>query len=101
VVERIAASPGFQKSARLRELLLYVTEQTLQGRASQLTEYEIGHAIFGKPADYSPLDDSSVRVHARQLRLRLHEYFDSIGRSEPLMVEIPKGIPGYGYFRVG
>lgn len=91
VAERIAASPGFQKSARLRELLLYITEQTLLGRASQLTEHEIGHAIFGKPVDYSPLDDSSVRVHARQLRLRLHEYFDSVGRSEPLVVEIPKG----------
>jgi hypothetical protein len=91
VVERIAASPGLQKSARLRELLLYITEQTLQGRASQLTEHEIGHAVFGKPVDYSPLEDSSVRVHARQLRLRLHEYFDSIGRSEPLVVEIPKG----------
>jgi hypothetical protein len=91
VVQRIAASPGFQKSARLRELLLYITEQTLHGRSSQLTEHEIGHAIFGKPADYSPLDDSSVRVHARQLRLRLHEYFDSIGRSEPMVVEIPKG----------
>jgi hypothetical protein len=91
VVERIAASPGFQKSARLRELLLYLTEETLQGRASQLTEHEIGHAIFGKPADYSPLDDSSVRVHARQLRLRLHEYFDSVGHSEPMIVEIPKG----------
>jgi hypothetical protein len=91
VVERIAASPGFQKSARLRELLLYITEQTLHGHASHLTEHEIGRAIFGKPADYSPLDDSSVRVHARQLRLRLHEYFDSIGRSEPMVVEIPKG----------
>lgn len=91
VVERIAASPGFQKSARLRELLLYITERTLHGCASQLTEHEIGHAVFGKPADYSPLEDSSVRVHARQLRLHLHEYFDSVGRSEPLVVEIPKG----------
>ena len=91
MVERIAASPGLQKSVRLRELLLYITEQTLHGRASQLTEHEIGCVVFGKPADYSPLDDSSVRVHVRQLRLRLHEYFDSIGRSEPLIIEIPKG----------
>src|SRR5208337_5490265 len=91
VVERIAASPGFQKSAHLRELLLYITERTLHGHASQLTEHDIGHTVFGKPADYSPLEDSSVRVHARQLRLHLHEYFDSVGRSEPLVVEIPKG----------
>jgi hypothetical protein len=91
VVERIAASPGFQKSARLRDLLLYITERTLRGCTSQLTEYDIGHAVFGKPVDYSPLEDSSVRVHVRQLRLHLHEYFDSVGRSEPLVVEIPKG----------
>lgn len=91
LVERIVGSTPFHKSARLRELLLYIAEQALCGNAQQLTEQRIGHAVFGKPADYSPLEDSSVRVHARQLRLRLHEYFDSVGTSEPLVVEIPKG----------
>jgi hypothetical protein len=37
------------------------------------------------------VEDSSVRVHIRQLRLRLHEYFDGDGRNETHMVEIPKG----------
>jgi hypothetical protein len=37
------------------------------------------------------VEDSSVRVHARQLRLKLHEYFDGEGREEPMIVEIPKG----------
>jgi hypothetical protein len=91
LVERITASHPFQKSARLRELLLYITEQTLCGHAHQLNEHNIGLAVFGKRADYSPLEDSSVRVHARQLRLRLHEYFDSVGVGESLILEIPKG----------
>ncbi|MGH9403281.1 MAG: hypothetical protein ACRD2P_14370 [Terriglobia bacterium] len=91
LVQRIAASPAFQKSARLRNLLLYLTKQALSGSASDLTEQKIGHAVMGKPADYSPLEDSSVRVHVRQLRLKLHEYFDSSGHAEPLTVEIPKG----------
>jgi hypothetical protein len=30
-------------------------------------------------------------VHVRQLRLKLHEYFDGVGREEKLIVEIPKG----------
>src|SRR5437870_9636348 len=47
--------------------------------------------LFHKPSGYSPLEDSSVRVHARQLRLKLHEYFDGVGRDESLVVEIPKG----------
>jgi hypothetical protein len=32
-----------------------------------------------------------VRVHVRQLRLKLHEYFNEDGRNEPVVVEIPKG----------
>ena len=91
LVQRILNSPPFQKSARLRDLLRYITEQTIRGHAHELTEQHIGEVLFGKPSGYRPLEDSSVRVHARQLRLKLHEYFDEEGRNEPLIVEIPKG----------
>jgi len=91
LVQRIVCSPHFQKSTRLRELLQYVVEQTLHGNAYELTEQHIGNALFHKPSDYSPLEDSSVRVHVRQLRLKLHEYFNEDGRNEPIVVEIPKG----------
>ena len=91
LVQRIVASPPFQKSGRLRDLLLYITEQTIHGYGHELTEQHIGEALFHKPAGYSPLEDSSVRVHARQLRLKLHEYFDGMGRDESLVIEIPKG----------
>src|ERR1700694_5766400 len=89
--QRIVSSPPFQKSTRLRDLLQFVTEQTIRGHAHELTEQHIGNALFHKPSDYSPLEDSSVRVHARQLRLKLHEYFNEDGRNETLILEIPKG----------
>lgn len=91
LVGRIISSQPFQKSVRLHDLLLYVTERTIHGHAHELTEQHIGKTLFHKPSDYSPLEDSSVRVHARQLRLKLHEYFDGEGRNEPLILEIPKG----------
>jgi hypothetical protein len=91
LVQRIVSSPPFQKSGRLRDLLLYITEQSIHGFAHELTEQHIGEAVFHKATGYSPLEDSSVRVHARQLRLKLHEYFDGAGRDETLIVEIPKG----------
>lgn len=91
LVERIASSLAFQKSTRLRELLLHIVERALHGHLQELTEQLIGHAVLGKAVDYAPVEDSSVRVHIRQLRLKLHEYFDGEGRSEPLVVEIPKG----------
>ena len=91
LIERITSSPSFQKSARIRDLLRYMAERTLHGHTQDLTEHRIGSAVFGKPQDYSVVDDSSVRVHVRQLRLKLHEYFDGEGREEACVVEIPKG----------
>jgi hypothetical protein len=91
LIERITASPPFQKSTRIRDLLRHMAERTLHGQTQDLTEHRIGSAVFGKPQDYSVVEDSSVRVHVRQLRLKLHEYFDGEGREEPCIVEIPKG----------
>ena len=34
---------------------------------------------FRKTQDYSVVEDSSVRVHVCQLRLKLHGYFDGDG----------------------
>ena len=91
LIERITASPPFQKSARLRDLLCFLAERTLHGQTQDLSEHRIGSAVFGKAQDYSVVEDSSVRVHVRQLRLKLHEYFDGEGRGETVLVEIPKG----------
>ena len=91
LVQRIAISPQFQKTARLRDFLTYVAVEALQGRTGELSEHHIGCGVFERRPGYSPADDNIVRVHARQLRLRLEEYFLTNGRDEPLVVEIPKG----------
>lgn len=91
LVQRIVSSSPLQKSTRLRELLEYLAERTLHGHAQDLTEQHIGGALFNKPSGYDPVEDSSVRVHVRQLRLKLHEYFDEEGRNESLILTIPKG----------
>jgi hypothetical protein len=91
LVERIVASVSFRRAGRLKDLLRYLAEMSIRSQTSDLTEQHIGQVVFGKSANYSPVEDSSVRVHIRQLRLKLHEYFDSEGREEPVIVEIPKG----------
>lgn len=92
LIERILATGPFQKSVRLPDLLRFMAERSIHGHPEDLTEHRIGSAVFGKPANYSPTEDSSVRVHVRQLRLKLHEYFDSVeGRNAEIVVEIPKG----------
>lgn len=100
LIERITTSSSFQKSVRIRELLCYMAEKTLHGQVHDLTEHAIGSAVFGKPQDYSVVEDSSVRVQVRQLRLKLHEYFGGEGREESWVVEIPKGTYTTAFRRV-
>lgn len=91
LIERILLTSPFKKSAHLPAVLRYLAEHSICGHFDALTEREIGMAAFGKPLGYSPAEDSAVRVHIRQLRLRLHEYFACDGHNEQMVVDIPKG----------
>lgn len=91
LIQRILLTGPFQKSTNLHSLLRYLAEHSIRHEFAFLTERQIGIAVFGKPDNYSPAEDSAVRVHVRQLRLRLHEYFALEGRGEDLLVDIPKG----------
>ena len=91
LVRRVAASAHFQRSARLREFLLYIADRTLQKRLDEVTEQQIGCHVFGRRPDYSAGEDNIVRSQARLLRLKLQDYFATEGQHEPLVIEIPKG----------
>lgn len=91
LVERIASSRYFSKSARLRDMLLYVSGRAFEGNAGKIHEQEVGHKVFGRPSDYDTSSDNIVRVHASMLRKRLEQYFSAEGADEPLILEIPKG----------
>ena len=90
-VERIANSEGFRRSPRLREFLLYVAAQQLSGHLEEITEQNIGHRVYKRRETYNPTDDNIVRVSARQLRVKLWEYYELEGVSDSWMIEIPKG----------
>lgn len=90
-VERILDSRTFRRSPRLKELLRFLAEQTMAGCGDQLTESEIGRLVFERGENYIPTIDSIVRSSARQLRIKLQEFYTVEGQSEPWVVEIPKG----------
>ena len=91
LLERVAASPQFQKSKRLRDLLLYLGERGLNDPNCTLREQEIGVDVLGRPPDYDTSHDTLVRVLVSQLRKKLHEHFAAEGHDEPVIIEIPKG----------
>ncbi len=91
LVKRIAASSAFQKSNRLRELLLFLCERTLADPDAVIHESEIGTEVFGRQSGYDTAQDPLVRVQVSQLRKKLQQYFTSEGRAERITIEIPKG----------
>ncbi len=91
LVQRVVASAGFVNAHRLSAFLVYVSQQTLQGKGADLNERLIGEAVFERSPDYDPRDDNIVRSHASRLRTRLDEYFDKEGALETMRVYIPRG----------
>lgn len=91
LVERVVASSALCRSARLRDLFLYLCSRTLEDGAQDIHELEVGHKVFGRPAQYDTIADNIVRVHASMLRKRLNEYFEKEGRNESFIIEIPRG----------
>jgi hypothetical protein len=91
LVERLATSPTFERSKRLRDLLRFLCTRALQDPHAAIREQEIGAAVFGRNEGFDPSADTLVRVHASQLRKRLQQYFAGEGAHELLVIEIPKG----------
>jgi hypothetical protein len=91
LIERVAASAHFRRSARLRDFLLYVGGQSLKDGCPEINEQEIGSKVFGRPSSYDRSQDNIVRVNATELRKRIELYFASEGAHESLVLEIPRG----------
>jgi hypothetical protein len=75
----------------LSKFLLFVVAESLEGRADEITEHQIGVQVFDRPSDYRTLEDNIVRNYARQLRKRLAEHFADQGSAEPERIDIPLG----------
>src|SRR5438046_1835960 len=89
-LERVLASPGFARNERLSRFLRFIVERRLEGRDDELKESLIGIEVFGN-RDYDPSQDSVVRTEASRLRARLAAYYAAEGRSDSVIIELPKG----------
>ena len=90
-VERVLRSRTFRHAPSSRRLLKYLSDHSLAGDAEQLKEYTIGVDAFGKPANYDPRIDSTVRIQIGRLRQKLSEYYRDEGRDDSLIVDLHKG----------
>ena len=90
-LERLVSSPLLQGSEALCKLLQYLAHHTLNSPADHLKEYQIGTEVLGRPADFDPQTDSSVRMQVGRLRTKVIEYYNSSGIHDSILIDIPEG----------
>ncbi|MCY1740882.1 hypothetical protein [Ensifer sp. SL37] len=76
---------------RASRFLLYVVDQALAGRASDIKAYTIATEVFGRPGSFDAQTDSIVRTEAARIREALRHYYLTAGRHDAVVISIPKG----------
>ncbi len=90
-IDRLVNSHILHSSESLCKLLRYLAVHALTHPGVSLKEYEIATEVFHRPSDFDPQLDSTIRVQAGRLRLKLAEYYGSEGAEDPILVDLPKG----------
>ena len=83
-------SSDFRVSPRIKNILVYIVEETLQGRAGNLKAYSIAMEVLDRDARFDPSTDPIVRVEMGKLRRQLELYY-ILNPDSPVYIKIPKG----------
>jgi len=104
-LQDILDSPGFANSSQLQNFLTFIVNKTLEGKTEDIKGYTIGVDALGRPDDFDPQTDPSVRVMAGRLRQALDNYnrdggFTRDGKN--LNIELVKGsyVPRFEFSNV-
>src|ERR1700690_341377 len=90
-IDKLINSHSLHTSESLCKLLRYLAEHSLDHPGIALKEYQIATEVLGRPAGFDPQSDSTVRVQAGRLRVKLEEYYSHEGPEDSVVVELPKG----------
>src|ERR1019366_3312533 len=83
-IDNIIKSHSLRGSESLCKLLQYLANQAFYHPDAPLKEYQIATEVYGRHADFDPQTDSTIRVQAGGLRLKLAEYYAGEGATDPI-----------------
>ncbi len=90
-LDRVAGSTVLRGSESLCRLLRYLAERYIDHPGELIKEYQLATEVFGRPADFDPRLDATVRVQTGRLRSKLAEYYAVDGAEDTIILDIPKG----------
>jgi len=87
LLRQIADGETFRTAPTMRALLVYLWEH----QNESVSEYAIATEALGRPSDFDPKLDSTVRVQVARLRTKLKEFYETAGDTFPLRLTLPRG----------
>jgi len=101
-LNKILQDQKFVASPMMALFLRFVVEQTLAGEANRIKAYTVAVEALGKPCEFDPQRDPSVRVMAKRLRATLDDYYDRTDNHE-VVIKLRSGsyVPDFEPINVG
>lgn len=90
-IKAVLSSQAFSEAPLLARLLKFLCDNRFNQGKSSLNEYRIGVEALGRPADFDPSKNSSVRVEMHRLRQRLRKYYETEGAAHGLRITLIEG----------
>jgi len=90
-LDRILHGRALHGSDNLKAFLRFVVDKSIENQEGHLKEYVIATEVFGRASDFDSRVDSVVRVQAGRLRTKLHEYYETEGKDDGVIIGLPKG----------
>jgi TolB-like protein len=87
---RVLDSDVFAETERLRRFLFFVVTRSLEQDHPSLDQRTIAVEVFDRTAAFNPVVDPIVRVEALRLRSKIREYYGSVGRNDPIVIDLAK-----------
>jgi len=95
-LEQVLSTPIFQEAPKMSAFLEYVVLKTLDGDSSRIKAYTIAVDALGKPNDFDPQGDPSVRVMAHRLRKALTTHYECPSNHEiEIVMTVGRYVPEF------
>jgi len=91
-VDKLTQSHVLHGSEALCKILQYLSQHALEHPGTSVKEYQIATEVFGRPSDFDPHLDATIRVQVGRLRAKLIEYYSTVGSEDPIGVDLPKAL---------
>jgi adenylate cyclase len=96
-LDKILISPQFVNAPNLRNFLRFLVDKTLANESADIKGYTVATQVLGRKADFDPNLDPIVRIMAGRLRRALEQYYGAQGKSDAVVIDVPRGsyVPGF------